>query len=110
MKRFLVTCVAVSLGTCPCLAASPKTEAVIKTFNAVIADAGRLKIFCEMTKAMDARGDQQDAEADAKIQDYMKQLGPDFQAAWVASDDADADTSDGKALNAALDNLTGKCT
>lgn len=63
-----------------------------------------------MTKVMDARGDKQDADADAKIQDYMQRLGPEFQAAWVASDDVDTDTSDGKALNTAVDNLTGKCT
>jgi hypothetical protein len=110
MKRIVVTCVAVALGACPCFAASPKIEAMVKTFNAVGTDTKRLTIFCEMTKAMEARGDKHDSAIEAKIQDYMKQLGSDFQTAWVGSDDIDADNPDGKALNAALDNLTGKCT
>jgi hypothetical protein len=108
MKSFF-TCLIVFLGTWPCCAANPKIEEVVKTFDRVRADAKKLKIFCEMKKVMDARGDKQDTAADAKIQGYMKQLGSDFQTAWVASDDIDTDTPDGKALNAALDNLTGKC-
>jgi hypothetical protein len=60
MKRILVTCVAVSLGAASCFAASPKIEEIVKTFKAVSADAGKLKIFCEMTKAMDAMADKQD--------------------------------------------------
>ena len=110
MKRILVMCVAGSLCACPCIAASPTIETMIKTFHAVSTDAAKLKIFCEMKKVMDARGDRQDPAADAKIQGYLKQLGTDFQTAWVGSDDVDAGTPDGKALNAALDNLMGKCT
>jgi hypothetical protein len=109
MKRIVVTGVAIALCA-PCFAAGPKVEAMIKTFNAVGADARKLKIFCEMTKVMKARGDKQDAAADARVQGYMKQLGTDFQTAWVGSDDIDTDTPDGKALNAALDTLAGKCT
>ena len=109
MKRILVACVAVSVCAGPCFAASPTIEAMIKTFQAVSTDAAKLKIFCEMKKVMDARGDRQDPAADAKIQVYFKQLGTDFQTAWVGSDDDDAGTPDGKGLNAALDNLTGKC-
>jgi hypothetical protein len=64
MKRILVTCIAVSLGAYPGFAASPKVEAAVKIFKAVSTDAGKLKIFCEMTKAMDAMSDKQDAAAD----------------------------------------------
>lgn len=110
MKRILVTCIAVSLGAYPGFAASPKVEAAVKIFKAVSADAGKLKIFCEMTKAMDAMGDKQDAAAEAKIQGYTKQLGTDFETAWNAGDDADESTPDGAALRAALDDLAGKCT
>jgi hypothetical protein len=110
MKRVLVLCVAVSLGSCPCFAASPKIEAMIKTFNAVGADSAKLKIFCDMTKTMDAMGDKEDAAAEAKVQGYIKQLGSDFETAWSASNDVDAETPDGKAINTALDTLTGKCT
>jgi hypothetical protein len=110
MNRFLMPCVALSLGIYPCCAASPKIEEVIKTFNAVSSDAAKLKIFCEMTKAMDAMGDKQDAADDAKIQGYVKQLGAEFESAWVASSDVDAETPDGRAIGAALDDLSGKCT
>jgi hypothetical protein len=109
MKRFLITCVAVSLGTCPCLAASPNVEAIVKSFNEVSADAGKLKVFCEMTKVMDAMGDKQDAASEAKIEGYVKQLGTEFETAWIASTDVDADTPDGKAIGDALDDLSGKC-
>src|ERR1700680_2691283 len=110
MKRILVTCIAVLLGACPCFAASPNVEAAVKTFSAVGADAGKLQIFCEMTKAIDAMGDKQDAAAEAKIQGYIKQLGTDFEAAWNTGDDADESTPDGAALRAAVDDLAGKCT
>ena len=110
MKRILVACIACSLSAFPAFAASPNTEAAVKTFKAVGTDTGKLKIFCEMTKVLDARGDKQDDAADAKIQGYIKQLGNDFEVAWIASDDADEATPDGAALRAALDDLAGKCT
>lgn len=110
MKRILAACVAVSLGSCPCFAASPKIEGMVNTFKAVSADAGKLKTFCEMTKVMDAMGDKQDAAAEAKIQAYIKQLGSDFETAWNATNDIDAETPDGKEVNAALDDLSGKCS
>jgi hypothetical protein len=109
MNRFLVTCVAVSLGAYPCFAASPKVEAAIKTFNAVGADAGKLKVYCEMTKAMDAMGEKQDTAAEAKIQGYIKQLGTEYETAWKAISDVDVETPDGKAITAALDDVEGKC-
>jgi hypothetical protein len=110
MKRILVTCMAVSLGACPGFAASPKIDAAVKTFKAVSADAGKLKTYCAMTKVMDAMGDKQDAAAEAKIQGFLKQLGSEFETAWNASNDVDEKSADGKAINAALDDLTGKCT
>jgi hypothetical protein len=109
MKRFLITCVAVSLGACSCFAASPKIEAAIKTFNAVGADSGKLKIYCEMTKVMDAMGEKQDTAAEAKIQGYVKQLGAEFESAWNAISDVDVETPDGKVITAALDDVAGKC-
>ena len=35
---------------------------------------------------MDAIGEKEDAAAEAKITGLMKQLGPDFEAAWNAGD------------------------
>jgi hypothetical protein len=83
---------------------------MVKTLNAVGADAGKLKTFCEMTKAMDAMGDKQDAADEAKIQGYVKRLGTEFETAWIVSADVDADTPDGKAISGAFDDLSGKCT
>ena len=34
---------------------------------------------------------------------------PDFDAAWNAADDLDDNTEDGKAYNAAMDDVAGKC-
>jgi hypothetical protein len=110
MKRILITCIAVSLGACPGFAANPKTEAAVKTFKAVGADAAKLKTFCEMTKVMDAMGEKEDAAAEAKVQGYIKQLGAEFEAAWNTSNEIDAETPDGKVINSALDDLSGKCT
>lgn len=109
MKHVLAACVVVSLTTCPSFAASPKIDAAIKTFKAVSADTGKLKTFCEMTKAMNAAGEHPDAAAEAKIDGYMKQLGEAFQTAWNAGDDLDENSPDAKALYAAIDDLSGKC-
>ncbi len=54
MKRVVVAAVAVCLGVCSVLAASPKIEAALKTFKSVAADPGKLKTFCEMDSAMEA--------------------------------------------------------
>ena len=40
----------------------------------------------------------------------MKQLGPDFTTAWNAAEGLDENSADGKAYNAAVDDLSGKCT
>lgn len=109
MKRIVLAGVIACLGSYGALAASPKIEFAVKTLKAVAADPGRLKTFCEMTRAMDAMGDKEDAAAEAKITGLMKQLGPDFDAAWNAADDLDDNTEDGKAYNAAMDDLAGKC-
>jgi len=110
MKRVLAACAAICLAAQPVLAASPKVDAAVKTFNAVAADPGKLKTFCDMSKVMDAMGDKEDKAAEAKINDFMKQLGPDFETAWNAGEGIDENSADGKALNAALDDLAAKCT
>ena len=103
MKRVVFAAVAVCLAAAPDLAASPKIDAAVKTLKAVSADPAKLKIFCDMSKVMDAAGEKADAAADAKIAGYMKQLGPDFETAWNAAEGL-------KAYNGALDDLAGKCS
>jgi hypothetical protein len=110
MKRVVFAAVAVCLAAAPVLAASPKIDAAVKTLKAVDADPAKLKIFCDMSKVMDAAGEKADAAADAKIAGYMKQLGPDFETAWNAAEGLNETSADGKAYNGALDDLAGKCS
>jgi hypothetical protein len=109
MKRFVLAGVAACFGAYGVLAASPQVESALKTFKAIGSDAGKVKIFCEMVQTMDASGEKEDAAAEAKITGLMKQLGPDFEAAWNAGDGLDDSTEDGKAFNAAMDDLAEKC-
>jgi hypothetical protein len=110
MKRVVFAAVAVCLAAAPAFAAAPKIEAAVKTFKAVSADPGKLKVFCDMSKAMDAAGDKPSPAADAKINGLMKQLGADFETAWSAADGLDENSADGKVYNTALDDLAGKCS
>jgi hypothetical protein len=109
MKRVVVAAAAVCLGVCSVLAASPKIEAALKTFKAVAADPGKLKTFCEMDSAMEAASEKGDKAAGAKVEALMKQLGPDFLAAWNAGNDIDEKSADGKAYAKGIDTLIEKC-
>jgi hypothetical protein len=91
------------------LAASPNINSAIATFKAVQADAGKLKTYCAMSKTMNEAGEKEDPAIDAKVDGFMKQLGPDFQKAWNAGEGVDENSADGKALGAALDELESKC-
>jgi hypothetical protein len=59
---------------------------------------------------MDAMGEKQDAAAEAKIEGFMKQLGSEFETAWNVGNDLNENSPDGKAFNAGLDELSGKCS
>jgi hypothetical protein len=108
--RMLPAFAAICLIAFPAAAADPKVESAAKVFQSMSADPAKVKTFCEMTKAMDSAGEKVDPAADAKIQSYMKQLGPDFQTAWDAGSDVDENSADGKIYNAALETLTNKCS
>jgi hypothetical protein len=110
MKRVVFAAVAACLAAAPVVAASPKVDSAIKVFKAVSTDPAKLKTFCDMSKVMDAMGEKQDAAAEAKIQGFMKQLGTEFETAWNVGNDVNENSPDGKALNAAIDDLAGKCT
>ncbi len=107
--RTVVSVVAICLGTCSVLAASPKIEAAVRTFKAVAADPAKLKLFCAMNDVLDAAAEKKDKAAAAKIPQMMKQIGPDFEDAWKAGEDVEDDSPDGKAFLAALDDLADKC-
>jgi hypothetical protein len=110
MMRTLLVPAAVCLTAVSALAADSKADSAVATFKSVGSDAGKLKIFCEMNSAMDNAGDNPDAAAEAQIDGYVKQLGPDFESAWDAGDSVDENSPDGEKLNAALDELANKCS
>src|SRR5262245_40253222 len=109
MKRTIAIVIAACAGAYAVLAASPEVESAIKAFKAIGADTSKLNTFCTMTKLMDGVGEKEDKEAESKIAGYMKQLGPDFEAAWKTADTIEEASDDGKALNAAIDDVAGKC-
>lgn len=110
MKRILLAAAVACLGAYGAHAASPKIESAIKAIQAIATDPGKLKTFCEMAKAMDAMGDKDDPAAEDQIMALMKQLGPDFETAWNASDELDEKSEDGEAYNTAMDDLSAKCS
>lgn len=109
MKRVVVAAAAVCLGVWSVMAASPKIEAALKQFKAVAADSGKLKTFCDMDNAMEAASEKDDKAAAGKVEKLMKQLGPDFLAAWNAGNDLDEKSADGKAYGKGIDELVDKC-
>jgi hypothetical protein len=112
MKKILAALAMCGLCVSPALAASESVETAIKTFDAVAADAAKLKTYCEMSKLMSTGDDEDEGKAEAldkQMQGYMKELGPEFEAAFEAGADLDPDSADGKAYDAALDGLDAKC-
>jgi hypothetical protein len=112
MKKFLAALALCGLFVPPALAASANVESAVKTFEAVGNDAGKLKTYCEMSKLMSTGDDEDESKAEAldkQMQGYMKELGDDFETAFEAGADLDPDSEDGKAYDAALDGLDGKC-
>jgi hypothetical protein len=109
MKRVVVATAAVCLGVYSVMAAGAKIEAALKTFKAVGADPGKLKTFCDMDSAIEAATEKKDKGADGKIDALMKQLGPEFEAAWNAGNDLGEKSADAKAYGKGLDALVDKC-
>lgn len=112
MYRMIAATVALSsLFAGPVLALDANVEAAVKTFAAVESDAGKLKAYCDMGKTMEEVGDDDKKmeAANAKIDEYFKTLGPDFEKAWNVGENLKEDSDDAKALSDALDKLDGKC-
>jgi hypothetical protein len=107
--RALAVPIALSLMIIPTLAASPKIEAAIKAFQAVGADANRLKTFCELMKIDEQHAQKTDPSLQARMDKLLDELGADFKAAWDTAETIDQASEDGKALDAALDQLENRC-
>ncbi len=93
MKPILAAVAVCGLLVSPALA-NPTIDAAIKTIDTVAAD--------------DADDSKSEA-LDKQMQTYMKDLGPDFEAAYEAGADLDPESADGKSYDAALDKLDDKC-
>ena len=107
--RALIAVLALGLATAPALAADPKIEAAVKTFKAVAANPAKLRTYCAMAKVMERMGEKEDKAAEAEMDRYLQQLGPDFQTAWDAAEGVDENSPDGKIFYAAMDELEEKC-
>jgi hypothetical protein len=108
MRTCFVALALVVLAT-PAIAASPKVEAAIKTIRAVAADPNLRKTFCALLNEMEKVGDKEDPKTEAAIDDYIKRLGANFQSAWDVVESVDEKSPDGRAIDAALDELEDKC-
>lgn len=112
MKKLLAACALCGLFASPVLAANAAVDSAVKTFAAVASDAGKLKTYCEMSKVMSSADSEDDTKSEAldkQMDDFMKQLGPDFQTAFEAGADLDPESADGKSYDAAMDQLDDKC-
>ena len=107
--------ITVSTFTCACLlstaalAVDAKVQSAITVISATASDPAKLKTYCEMSDVLDAAGDKEDNAAELKVDVYLTQLGPEFEAAWNVVDDLDEGSADGKAADDALDQLDAKC-
>jgi len=112
MNRGVIAAVAfLALGACPALAASPETETAVKTLAQLETDTTKLQEYCKVIKDMDAAGDD-DAKIEAladQLQKLLISFGPQFQQVMDLSENADPESADGKALEAAFDKLDEKC-
>jgi hypothetical protein len=73
------------------------------------ADANKLKTFCELMDLDEKLGDNQDPVLEAQMDKLLDQLGEDFELAWDVVEETDERSPDGRALNAALDQIEDKC-
>ena len=110
--RVLAAAIALVFIATPASAASPQVEAAVKLLQGVGKDPQRLARFCKLMDVVEGiqdRIDKLEAQATASLE---KALGENFKAyreALQKADDAADELPDRKALNAAMDELTGKC-
>lgn len=90
-------------------AADPKIESAVKVFKQTGEDPAKVKIYCAMSDVTEAAGDKEDPATDAKVDDFLTQLGPDFETAWDTADEAKEGSPDAKMIETALDELGSKC-
>ncbi len=108
----LAVALAGTLMATPIFAASPKVDDAIKSLAKIEADAGKFQAFCKIMKDLGAVPEADAAKADAlevQLGDLLKSIGPDVMQAWDLGSDLDAQSADGKAFEAAVDVIEGRC-
>ena len=105
----LGACAALVLGAGVVTAASPQVDLAIKAVEAVGNDPGKLKLFCQLNKLLQAAGEKEDAAVQKQIEELVAQMGPDFSAAWDIGDELDENSEDGQEFYEAVDTLAEKC-
>ena len=109
MLRIPISVVALCFCMSCAVAADPRIDLAVTEFRKVGADPQRLKTYCAMSNALDTAEEKDNAVAAAAMERYLKELGAEFEKAWHVGDDVDENSPDGKALSAAIDELTGMC-
>ena len=111
MNRSLAAVFALVAMAFPALSEDSKVDAALKTFEQVASDPAKFKIYCAMNKLMDQTGDD-DKKAEAaepQIDAYIKELGPEFEAAWAVGEALDETSPEAKRLDDALTVLDSRC-
>jgi hypothetical protein len=110
MRQMLVACVAVAFGANMVSAASPPVDAAMKKIQGVVADAGKMQLFCELDDVLEAAPeDKEDPAIEKRIDELVERLGTDFAAAWDTGEELPEESADGKEYFAALDAIGDKC-
>lgn len=110
IKRALFV-VACCLAVSPVQAAEVDAATITKSIDAAAADPAKTKAYCDLAAKFDEVGDdEKKAEAAGdQIDGYFKVLGPEFESAWDAGQNASEDSAEGKAFDDAMSKLDAKC-
>jgi predicted porin len=112
VKKIPLIALAICCAASAAVAAAAVDAATItKSIDAAAADATKVKAYCDMSKKMEEVGDDdKKAEAaGAEMDGYFKAIGPEFEAAWNAGQEAKQDSAEGKAFDEAMGKLDAKC-
>lgn len=112
--RTITICAAAAAGLMAAggaMAATPKIDAAVKTFEGVASNPDKLAAYCAMSKKMAEIGeDEKKAEAAAEeMNGYFDKLGPEFEEAWGAGDELPEKSPDVEVLSASLTKLDAAC-
>lgn len=96
---------------CASAHADERVDAAVRALDAIEADAGKLQGFCAIVKEMFAAGEdeQKSEELEAKMEQYLTSLGPEYLSAWELGEDLGQGSAEAARLEAAFERLEDKC-